>query len=439
MGTVTFDQDIVNEGVLTGLQRFQQGDAYSSWLLEKLRLDLWRSGFFEDIEVVERRDLNASPARVDLDVKFEPRNKDTYQGTLGYGTDTQVRGQFLWSRHLLSTRGDNLKVGFGWQQRDNEFSVQANYRLPRETTPRQFWVASAGMKSEKQVLEVSATGDLENLYNIARGTVSGYSLRLGKTRARNMQGGFEQLFETMFVAFLNETHDFTPTQNVGITFEEPIIPVLKEYQLKNTTNSTAIGMDWDWPEIRGSGFSTTGHHERAWLFTSNSAWGSDVEYSQVYLSSHWNFLAGENWKFLLRAEAGYTDATTSAVTIPVDDIDLIVAATELPNLYRFKAGGSRSVRGYEFESLDANGLGSINILTASAEVEYRFLGDWSAAAFVDVGNAFNDWGSPDLKLGSGFGLRWYSTIGAFRLDFAQGWDLAGDPWRVHLTIGTPLL
>ena len=34
---------------------------------------------------------------------------------------------------------------------------------------------------------------------------------------------------------------------------------------------------------------------------------------------------------------------------------------------------------------------------------------------------------------------WYSAIGALRLDFAQGWDLEGDPWRIHLTIGTPLL
>lgn len=439
MGKVNFNQDTVNAGVLTGLQRFQQGDAYSSWLLEKLRLDLWRSGYFEDIEVVERRELTAIPARVDLDVNFEPRKKNTYQSTLGYGTDTLIRGQFLWSRHLLSTRGDNLNVGFGWQQKDDEFALQANYRLPRETNPRQFWVASAGMKSEKQVLEVSESGDLENRYNIARGTVSGFSLRAGKTRARNIQGGFEQLFETVYVEFLNETNDFSLTQNAETTFEEPAIPVLTGSVLKNTSNSAAIGMDWAWPEIRGSGFSTTGHHERAWIFTSNSAWGSEVEYSQVYLSSRMNFLAGENWKFLLRAEVGYSDAVTRTAIIPVDENDLTITGTELPSLYRFKAGGSRSVRGYAFERLDSNGLGSNNILTASAEVEYRFLGNWSAAAFIDVGNAFNDWSSPDLKLGSGFGLRWYSTIGAFRLDFAQGWDLTGDPWRIHLTIGTPLL
>ena len=439
MGKVTFNQDILNEGVLDSLQRFQQGDAYSSWLLEKFRLDLWRSGYFEDIEVVERRELTANPPRVDLDVNFEPRKKNIYQGTIGFGTDTLVRGQLLWGRHLLSPRGDNFDIGFGWQQKDNEFTLGANYRLPRKTTTRQFWIASLGLRSEKQTLEVSESGDLEHRFSVARGTVNDFSLRMGNTRVRNMQGGYQQLFETLFVEYLNEKRDFELTGNVDPGLAVYSDPGPFEGLLKNTSNSIVLGMDWDWPEIRGSGFHTAGHHERAWIFTSNDAWGSDIDYSQIYLSSRWNFLVGDSWKFLLRAEAGYSDARIIDVKLPVDENELNVFATELPSRYRFKAGGSRSVRGYAFELLDSNGLGSNNILTASAEVEYHFHEDWSAAAFIDVGNAFNDWSNPDLKLGTGFGIRWYSVIGAIRLDVAQGLDLEGNPWRIHLTIGTPLL
>ncbi len=439
MGKVTFKQDILDSGVLDSLQRFQAGDAYNTFLLEKFRLDLWRSGYFQDIEVVERRELTANPPRVDLEVNVKPRKKNTYQGTIGFGTDTQARLQFIWGRHLLSPRGDNFDVGIGWQQRDNEFTVQANYRLPRKTESRQFWIASLGLKSEKQTLEVSASGDLENRFDIARGTVNDYSLRLGKTRVRNMQGGFQQLFETVFVQYLNETRDFTETGNVEM--ESQSLADLDPFDnlLKSTSNSLAIGMDWDWPEIRGSGFHTVGHHERAWIFTSNESWGSDIDYSQLYLSSRWNFLAGNRWKFLLRAEAGYSNANIKEVKVPTDEGELYVSVTDLPNLYRFRAGGSRSVRGYAFEILDSNGLGSNNILTASAEVEFHFHEDWSLAAFIDIGNAFNDWSNPDLKRGTGFGVRWYSVIGALRLDVAQGWDLEGEPWRIHLTIGTPLL
>ena len=98
-----------------------------------------------------------------------------------------------------------------------------------------------------------------------------------------------------------------------------------------------------------------------------------------------------------------------------------------------------SVRGYGFEQLSDNNIGSNNMITASAEVEYRFLNSWSAALFYDIGNAFNDWDEPDLKRGAGIGIRWYSFAGEVRLDVAQALDFNGQPWRVHITIGTPLL
>ncbi len=439
LGSVTFKQEILTDGVLARLQRFKYGDAYNSWLMEKFRLDLWRSGYFDEVEVVERRDLSAVPPRVDLDVNFEPRKKNTYQSTFGFGTDTLIRLQLRWSRHLLSPRGDNFDIGFGWQQKDNEFTFQANYRLPRKTQSRQFWMANLGLKSEKQELRVSENNNPEDRYAIARGSVLDNSLRFGRTRVRNINSGYQQFFESIFAQYLNETRDFVPSGKAP----DELLDIDNQYPigdlLKNTSNSLSVGMDWDWPEIRGRGFETVGHHERAWIFTSNEAWGSDETFSQVYLSSRWNLLAGKRWKFLLRAEAGYSNAKTSDLIIPTDDISLDVSVSDLPNLYRFKAGGSRSVRGYAFEVLDDNGLGSNNILTASAEAEYRFHDNWSLAAFIDIGNAFNDWSNPDLKTGTGIGVRWYSIIGAVRLDVAQGLDLEGDPWRIHLTIGTPLL
>jgi translocation and assembly module TamA len=122
-----------------------------------------------------------------------------------------------------------------------------------------------------------------------------------------------------------------------------------------------------------------------------------------------------------------------------DGEELRVELTTLPNFYRFRAGGSRSVRGYNFESLSNNGFGSNHILTASAELEFNVVGDWAGAVFYDVGNAFNDWSDPRLKHGWGVGVRWYTLAGPIRLDVAQALDLEGDPWTFHLTIGTPLL
>ena len=68
----------------------------------------------------------------------------------------------------------------------------------------------------------------------------------------------------------------------------------------------------------------------------------------------------------------------------------------------------------------------------------KVFGNWSAAAFFDIGNAFNDWDEMELKKGVGVGIRWYTIAGALRLDVAQALDLPGDPWRFHFTIGTAL-
>lgn len=439
MGEVNFKQDIINNTVLASLQRFKTGDPYNRWLLGKFRLDLWRSGYFEDIRIVERRELLADPPRVDLEVDFNPRKKNSYQATVGFGTDTLARLQLRWGRHLLSRRGDNFDLGFGWQQKNNEFSLQGNYRLPRKTRAQQFWIAQFGIKSENQSLTVSPDSDPENSFDIARGNFNNYSLKFGKTRVRNLNGGYEQLSETVYVQRLRENNDFQLIGNIKPLDRELLLSGPINQLLGRQSNSLVVGVDWDWPEIRGSGFDTTGHHERAWIFTSNEVWGSDTDFSQLYLSSRYNKRLGERWKLLLRAEAGYSKASVQEFEISSELGSLGLSVTELPYLYRFKAGGSRSVRGYAFESLDNNSLGSNNILTASAEVEYLFLDNWSVAAFADTGNAFNDWSKPTLKFGSGFGLRWYSAIGALRLDVAKGWDLRGQPWRIHLTIGTPLL
>ena len=61
------------------------------------------------------------------------------------------------------------------------------------------------------------------------------------------------------------------------------------------------------------------------------------------------------------------------------------------------------------------------------------------AAFIDVGNAFNEWHEENLKKGAGVGLRWYSIAGPISLDVAQALSYDGHPWSINFSIGTPLL
>lgn len=437
-GEVGFDQEVVRNEVLANLPRFERGQPYDSWLIERFRLDLWRTGYFDDIEINEERHLDETPPRVDLTVDANMRNRDTYQGSIGYGTDTGVRAQVRWNRHLLSSRGDSLDMGLGWQQRNNEYSFRSSYKLPRRTRAREFWTADLFLRRENQDLKVKPEGDEADFVKLANGDATDYSVKAGRRIERDLASGYTQLFETWYVQFVLEDNTFGESTLVPPGGGPPLAERDIE-EFDQTDSSVALGVNWDWPVIRGSGFETTGHHERAWLFTANEAWGSGKEFTQAYLSSSWHTLFGDRFKLLLRGEIGYSNAHVDKLDLDLGDRTLDLSVTQLPNLYRFKAGGSRSVRGYAFESLNDNGLGSNNIVTGSAEVEMKIRRDWSVAAFIDAGNAFNSWSDFKLRRGVGVGVRWYSIVGAVRVDVAKALDFDGEPWRLHFTIGTPLL
>ena len=444
MGEINFLQDRIDSHVLHNLPRFHAGDPYNTWLMEKFRVDIWRTGYFSSIEVIEDRQLQESPPRVNLNIELEARHNNTYQGTLGYGSDTGPRVLFSWNRHLISSKGDSFTLGTGWQERNNEFFVRGNYRLPRSKKPKQFWIAEALIRNENQDLEVSDGDFNDTLYTLGNSNIRDYGMRLGRLKVYDRKRGFRQLFETMYGQYLHENIDF----NSDFTDPEFVDPELQfalqeqdeiDFSQSRTTQSLAFGIEYDMPMIRGEGFETVGYRHRAWAFISNRAWGSDEDYSQIYLSSRWNFIFGRRWKILLRGELGYSQADLNKLNVVIDDQPLSLSITDLPNIFRFKAGGSTSIRGYSFESISNNGIGSNNIITASAEVEYQILPTWSAAAFVDAGDAFNEWSNLKLFKGVGVGVRWYSIAGAIRLDLAQGLDHPDKPWRIHFSIGISLL
>ena len=438
-GTIDFVQDVVEPHTLANVPRFTPGTSYRPDLVESLRLDLWTTGYFTDIEVEEQRLLDQSPPTVNIVASMETEWRNTYQGALGFGSDTGFRTQALWSRRPLSSRGDRLDLGIGYQEMDDQFTLRADYRIPRKVDKRQFWIANLLLSRDKQDLEVKRHEDDEDFIQLATGNVDEVFFRTGRLYVRNIDEGKIRYFETMFAQYLRESFSYNP----GVDADPAVLDLLRHPEFagifRDTVKTIALGIEWDWPAVTGNGFDITGHHERAWIFTSSDLWGSDRDFTQIYISSRRNFIRADRWKLLLRAEAGYTAAKVDRLTLDLDNEPLALSLTQLPNEYRFKAGGSSSVRGYGFEELSNNDIGSNHIISASAEIEMRVLENWSAAAFVDIGNAFNDWNDFELRRGAGIGIRWYTVAGALRLDVAQALDIEGRPLRVHFTIGTPLL
>jgi translocation and assembly module TamA len=118
---------------------------------------------------------------------------------------------------------------------------------------------------------------------------------------------------------------------------------------------------------------------------------------------------------------------------------------DLPPSIRFFAGGDRSVRGYDYQSLGPKNLegqviGGKHLVVGSLEYEHKipYLDKWSLATFYDVGNAFNNFAEPRLKHGAGLGLRWLSPVGLIRIDVATALSENNYPLRLHITIGPDL-
>jgi translocation and assembly module TamA len=102
------------------------------------------------------------------------------------------------------------------------------------------------------------------------------------------------------------------------------------------------------------------------------------------------------------------------------------------------------VRGYDYKSLgprDSTGavVGGKHLVTGSLEIEQQVSGPWSAAVFVDTGNAFDDYADINVATGVGAGIRWFSPLGPIRLDVAVPLaNDAPDNFRIHVTLGPDL-
>jgi translocation and assembly module TamA len=425
--------------LLDRLTIIETNEPYSRQRVDEQREILTRAGLFDRIVVEQQR--NAEDDTVNLHYRLQARPRDSYRATLGFGTDTGIRAQLGWTRHYLSSKGNRLDSGLGFQQADSEYILRSEYLHPRGDGPGSFLTSGAVLNSQQDDFRFADENQSEPVFESFEGRREQVELWLGRLEDRLFwRQRFQSIEERLFITFLNESFDAFREASLSPDNEGLLQgnPDLRQY-LQTDTNTLSLGATWRLPNIVGTGFQTRGYVAEARLLGTHESMGSDVSFAQAWVSGRTHMIFADRHKLLLSAELGYTEADTQTLRLDFDDRTLDLSITELPERYRFKTGGDRSVRGYGFEALSTNRNGANHIFAASAEYEFRLGQNWSLAAFYDVGNAFNEWKNPELKRGMGAGFRWYTLIGPIQLDFAQALDDAGKPWRIHFTIGTRLL
>ena len=178
---------------------------------------------------------------------------------------------------------------------------------------------------------------------------------------------------------------------------------------------------------------------------SHSALGSTSNFLRLHVQGERAIDFRPGWHLLLRGEVGF-----SAVS----------HFEQLPGIYRFYAGGDRSVRGFAFDALSPRvqatkgpylgqwvNVGAKNLLTGTLEIERDLPRSFGVAIFYDSGNAI-DRIDQALAASVGVGLRWRLSAVTLGFDIAKAIKYPGaDEYpgaptmpgpRLHLNISPKL-
>jgi len=437
-GAVSDESGIIRDDTMQRLQPFETGDFYAAELLDEWRSNLAASGYFDRIDIIERLSPEAQPPRIDLTLQLQARPKNTYTIGAGLGTDTGPRLTTGWDIHRLNRRGDTLSMGFGVQATDMEFFTQAEYLRPIGDDPGEFLFASASVQRKDDDFEFIDTASGEPVFPEIDGNRFNQLVNSGFIRQSQPWDGWS-LKRRLFLGFLNESFNTDPPQadsrQLLLLEDNPELqPLLNQDQ-----QVLHAGFSWQLQKITGQGFNIEGTNALWRVIGAVDGALSDISFLQSYLGLNYQRLLHENGKLIMSAEFGYTEASVTNLQLEQGGDTLDFSLTQLPERFRFQAGGDRSVRGFGYQSLSNNRNGSNHLLTGSIEYEHRLSEDWSLAVFSDTGNAFNDFTRPKLQWSAGLGARFYTAVGPIRLDLARQLDTGDNALRIHLTIGTPLV
>jgi translocation and assembly module TamA len=386
-GPVTFEQDVVRPELVERFVDFAPGEPYDGAVIEDFYNALLGTGYFATV------DLRTQPGtppdiEVPVTVAMTAAKRRVYTVGAGYSTDAGVKVRGGYTDRRVNDRGHQFDASFSVSQILQQAGVA--YRLPRKD-PRVEWLSfDAGYRDSESDTNRS------------------------------------EIWKVGVKEFRRRRHDWIETRFIDVSTER--------FEVAGASQREFLlipGVSWSRkrPETAILTRPEQGHRLTLRLSGTTELIGSDSEFLQLDGFARFIFPAWKGARVLARAEAGAT----------VKD-----EFRTLPASVRYFAGGDNSVRGYDYESLgptDENGnvIGGSHKLIGSVELDQMVWRNWSVAAFVDTGNAFDSFANLRTKTGAGAGIRWYSPLGPVRVDLAFPLDKdAPDDWRIHVTLGPDL-
>ena len=401
-GATTIVQTSVKDRYVRRFLRYKEGDPYNALELLRTQFALDDSQYYASVEVeAGERD------RVQHTVPITIRAKNSRIGYSlggGYGTDTGFRGTLSLTVPRLNAYG-------------HRFRVQMQLSQIQQTFDARYDVPFGDPALEKFTLE------LNGQESILGNNVQTNAIQLGPGMTQIL-GSWQR------IVTVNGVHTVTDDPIIRRQIQNLIVPSLVFASVPEGYLGEALFSRGLYAQLIGS-TTTLGARENFLRL--------DVQAERVVDLSR-------RWHLLLRTELG---------------LNSIQHVENLPGIYRFFAGGDRSVRGFAYDDLSPIVLvpgppqpagvpplaavpvkpGGRDLITGTIEIERDLPRNFGIAAFFDGGNAIDHLTDP-LAYSVGIGFRLRLPVVTVGLDVAQalkapGFDGLPGP-RLHLNISPKL-
>ena len=382
-GEIHIKQDILNPEFVNRFITIKSDEHYSSKKLAQIYNNLAATPYFKTIELLPRLG-HTENERVPIDITLYPQKKHSY--TVGGGYDTNYGPLFNagYTNRYINRRGHSVSAELYVSPVLS--TAVSRYVVPLKNPVTDSFSAGLGYKHEEPK------------------TFSSDQFKLSVQRQKVLASGWQEI---IYLDLIHEAYRSGDIDNSSIL----LIP----------------GARMQYTESNSQVRPTQGYFLNFSIAGSYQAIISDVSFLQASIGAKWITPAPGYGRFIARGDLGGT---------------LVSRFENLPVTYRYYAGGTQSIRGYDYKELgptnDKNEVVGGEMLTVLSLEYEKFIGEkWGVAAFIDTGNAYNT-NDISLKTGVGLGVRWISPVGPIRIDFAVPLNEADSSFQIHFAAGTQL-
>jgi translocation and assembly module TamA len=401
-GATTIAQSAVRDHQVRRYLRYRQGDPYNALQLLRTQFALDDSLYYSTVEVQAG---DRDPLTHTVPIMIHASNaRRGYSFGVGYGTDTGPRGTASWTVPRVNSLGHRFRVQMELSQIEQLFDVR--YDIP---------VGDPALDK----FSLDLRGQQDQYGNDVSNKDIAFAPSLTRTLGRWQR-----------VLSVNLEHTITTDPIESRRVDNLVVPSLVFASVPENYLGEAL-------------FSREIY---AQLIGSTTELGARENFLRLDLQAERVFDLSRRWHLLLRSEFGASN---------IKDIE------DMPGLYRFFAGGDRSVRGFSYDDLSpisltpssrnpttgelipgvAAKVGARDLLTGTFEIERDLPRNLGVAAFFDGGNAVDRFNA-SLAYSVGLGFRLRLPVVTVGIDVAQSLRAPGFPSlpgpRLHLNISPKL-